>query len=335
MRNHRLIAAGLAAGLLSLPGSAAAEPPEVVASIKPIHSLAAAVMTGVGAPALLVEGSASPHSYALRPSDAARLEAADIVFWIGPALESYLARPLAGLAADARVITLADLPGLVRHPPRDGGVWEPHEHVAATHQHTPDGASAHEEIEADAHEHEHDDVPQAGAIDPHLWLDPGNAQVIAGAMAEALAAVDQENAATYRANAAALAERIAALDAELAQLLAPVRDRPFVVFHDAYQYFETHYGLAAAGSITVSPEQAPGARRLAEIGAAIAARSAACVFREPQFEPALVELVVEGTGARQAELDPEGTALAAGPELYVALMRGLGRVIADCLGGSR
>jgi zinc transport system substrate-binding protein len=325
----------LAAALLTLPAVArASEPPAVIASFKPVHSLAAAVMQGVGTPALLVEGAASPHTYSMRPSDAAKLDAADVVFWIGPALEAFLVRPVATLAADASVLEIEEIPGLTLYPPREGGVWAPHsdahegeEHADEEHEHDEE-EHAEEEHAGEDHEHE------AGTVDAHLWLDPGNAKTIAAAMAESLAAADPANAAAYRANAADLAARIDALDAELAAELAPVRDRPFIVFHDAYQYFEAHYGLAAAGSITVSPDQPPGAKRLSEIRATIAERGAACVFREPQFEPALIDLVIEGSGARQGELDPEAAALAEGPELYFEMMRGLARNIAGCLGES-
>ncbi len=318
-----LLLAVVLAGALPA-GLAAARPPAAVASIKPIHSLAAAVMAGVATPGLLIGGAASPHSYSLRPSDAAKLDAAELVFWIGPALETFLAKPLASLAGDAAVLEIEEIPGLVLLPPRAGGVWAPHPHE--DEEHVDEERVDAEAAGQDRHGH------AAGTVDPHLWLDPGNAKAIAAAMAETLATADPDNAAAYRANAADLARRIDTLDAELAAELAPVRARPFIVFHDAYQYFEAHYGLAAAGSITVSPDQPPGARRLAEIRAAIVARGAACVFREPQVEPALVELVIDGSGARQGELDPEGAALAEGPELYFELMRGLARNLAACLG---
>jgi zinc transport system substrate-binding protein len=328
--------AGLLLAALSAPFAAPAlAAPEVIASIKPIHSLAAAVMEGLGEPQLLVQGAASPHSYAMRPSDAGRLADADIVFWIGPAMETYLEKPLANLAAEATALEIEAIPGLTLYPPREGGVWEPHSHegeAAPAEKEHHEGEDEH--AAAEHAEEEHDHEHETGHFDGHLWLDPGNAKVIAAAMADTLAGADPENAGTYRANAAALARRIDALDAEIAAQLAPVKDRPFVVFHDAYQYFEAHYGLAAAGSITLSPDQPPGARRLSDIRAAIAERGVACVFREPQFEPALVEAVIDGTGARQGELDPEGAALKEGPELYFELMRGLARNLAGCLGAS-
>lgn len=327
----------LAAAFLFLPALArAAEPPAVIASIKPVHSLAAAVMQGVGTPGLLVQGAASPHSYAMRPSDAARLNAAQVVFWIGPALEAFLVKPVASLAGDASVLELEEIPGLTLYPPREGGVWAPHAHEGEEHagdEHEGEDEHAEEEHAEEEHEEE-GHGHEAGTVDAHLWLDPDNAKTIAAAMAETLAAADPANAAAYRANAADLATRIDALDAELMAELAPVRDRPFIVFHDAYQYFEAHYGLSAAGSITVSPDQPPGAKRLSEIRATIAERGTACVFREPQFAPALIDLVIEGSGARQGELDPEAAALNEGPELYFEMMRGLARSIAGCLGES-
>lgn len=313
---RRAVSAGLLMAALAAPPAAAA--PAVIVSIKPIHSLAAAVMEGVGRPALLVPGAASAHSYAMRPSDAQRLAEADVVFWIGPVLETFLAKPLAALAADARVLEIEEIPGLTLLPPRQGGVWESHALV--------DASEAEDDAAAD-HDHAH----EAGSLDAHLWLDPGNGKAIAAAMAETLAAADPANAAAYRGNAATLAQRIDALDAEIAAELASVGNRPFVVFHDAYQYFEARYGLAAAGAITASPDQPPGAKRLREIRATIAERNARCVFREPQVEPALVETVVEGTGVRQAELDPEGALLPEGPALYFDLMRSLAQSIAGCL----
>jgi zinc transport system substrate-binding protein len=314
----------------SIVPDAAAEPPGVIVSIKPLHSLAAAVMDGVAAPGLLVDGAASPHSYALRPSDAARLAHAQLVFWVGPSFESFLAKPLASLAGEATVLAMEELPGLVLFPPREGGVWDAH---AAEPGHSPDHEEEDAEEDAEEHAEEaHGDGHHPGALDAHLWLDPGNAKVIAAAMAEALVEADPANEAAYRANAEALGRRIDALDAEIAVQLMAVKDRPFIVLHDAYQYFEARYELAAAGSIQVSPDQPPGARRLLEIRAEIAERGVACVFREPQVEPALVELVLEGSKARQGELDPEAVSLPEGPELYFDLMRGLARGISGCLG---
>lgn len=322
----------LAAGLLAAPAPAQAEI-KVVASIKALHSFVAGVMEGVGEPTLLVKGMASPHAYSLRPSDAQALAGADVVFWIGEGFEIFLERPLASLAEGARIVALDETPGLILLAPRAGGVWEPHE----DHDDLADGGAEHEHEEEEAHadaadhagdEHEH------AAYDGHLWLDPRNAAAMVRQIAAELSVADPAHAGAYETNAMTMSQRIEALDGELSASLAPVRSVPFIVFHDAYQYLEARYGLAGAGSITVSPEQPPGARRLQEIHGKIEDNEPRCVFREPNFDPALVDRLVEGTGARTGVLDPEGAALAEGPSLYFELMRGLAGALRGCLGGS-
>jgi zinc transport system substrate-binding protein len=308
--------AALALGV-GAPGPAGATEPLVVASIKPIHSLVAGVMAGVGEPALLVKGAGSEHSYSLRPSEARALERADVVFWVGETLETFLAKPLQTLSGGAKVMELSEVPGLTLHATREGGMWEAYEH-----EEEPAGADAdHKESEHEAH----------GETDMHVWLDPGNAKVLVDAIAGTLGAADPGNAARYRANAARLREQLDELDRALAERLAAVRDRPYVVFHDAYQYFERRYGTNALGAITINPTQRPGAQRLQEIRARVAQLDVACVFAEPQFEPALVETVIEGTDARQGVLDPLGAAFEAGPGQYFRLMEGLADALLECL----
>lgn len=302
-----------AALLLATALPAAAEAPKVVASIKPVHSIVAAVMQGVGEPQLVVKGAASPHTYALKPSDARALQDATLVFWVGPELEGFLAKPLKANAAKARAVALMGIPGLTLMETREGGAWEEDDH-GHSHGH----GHAHGKDDHDEH-------------DAHIWLDPRNARLMVAAVAEALVKADPANAAAYSANAAAYAARIEALDAELARTLAPLRERPFVVFHDAYHYLENRYGLNAVGAITVNPERRPSAKRLKEIRAKIAGLDAACVFAEPQFEPALVDTIIEGTGARKGVLDPEGAAIPDGPDLYPTLMRNNAAALAGCL----
>ena len=321
--------AGAAAGLATV---AMAEP-NVVASIKPVHSLAAGVMEGVGTPTLLVDGAASEHSYALRPSDARALSQADLVFWVGEGLESYLTGPITTLAGGAYIVELAEIDGVRLLAARTGGNWEAHDH-----EH---GEDATHHVSGNGHENDHhhnqdaeDDLHHT-AYDAHLWLDPENARQIVAAMVAALSEQDPENAAVYRANGNRLGERLAALDRELAALLAPVKDVPYVVFHDAYQYFEVRYDLAAVGSITVSPERQPGAQRLHEIREKITALDVRCVFSEPQFEPAVVDTLREDTEARTGELDPLGADLPNGPDLYFDLLRNLAGSLKSCLGESR
>jgi len=306
------------AALIAAP-SAFAATPNVVVSIKPIHSLVASIMQGVGEPKLIVEGAASPHTYNMKPSNAAALQNADLIFWIGHGMESFLEKPLEALGTKATVVTLEEAPGLTKLKFREGGVFEP-EAEEEDHNH-PAGA---EEVHDDGdHDHEGNDV--------HLWLDPMNAKAMAAEIEKQLVQADAEHATTYQKNAAALMGKLDALDAELKTSLAPVKNKPFIVFHDAYQYFEHRYGVKVAGSITVSPETMPGAERVKEIHQKVEELGATCVFAEPQFEPKLVKVVSEGSKAKSGVLDPEAGALTEGPDLYFQLMRGLSTSLTTCL----
>ena len=302
---------------LLLTGTAWAAP-AVVASTKPIHSLVSAVMGDLGSPTLLVKGANSPHTYSLRPSDAAALESADVVFWTGHGMELFLADALDTLSTDAQVVELAEAPGITLLPVREGGAFEAHVDEGETHDHAADD--------------NHDDHDEHGEGDMHFWLDPQNARLMVTQIATVLAEADPENAATYNANAEAELVRLDELGEELRQTLAPVADKPFIVFHDAYQYFEARFGLTAAGSITVSPETMPGAARIDELRSKVKELGATCVFAEPNFEPAIVSTIIEGTDARAGTLDPEGAALTEGLNLYPELLRGLAHGLVDCLG---
>jgi zinc transport system substrate-binding protein len=277
----------------------------VLATIKPVHSLVAAVMQGVGTPELLIGGALSEHSYALKPSDARKIERAAAIFEIGPDLETYLTAPLAALGARSRVVVLERAPGVRLLPARHGGLWE------------------------DAGEHGH------GPSDPHLWLDPQNAIAMTAAIAATLVKFDPAHAAAYRANGAREIAALKALDRELAAKLAPLRGRPFLVFHDAYRYFEARYGLKAAGAVTVAPDRPVGPRRVEALRAAILQGRAACIFREPQFPPKLIGTLDEGTGVRVGVLDPLGAELKPGPALYPELLRALAQSLTECLGKNR
>ena len=287
--------------------------PNVVASIKPVHSLVAAVMNGVGEPTLIVKGSASPHTYALRPSDADALQSADVVFWTGHGMELFLADALTTLSGKAAVVELADAPGITLLPVRQGGAFEAHS----------DGDEA---------EHDHaQEEDEHGEGDMHFWLDPENAKLMVTQIATTLSEVDPDNASAYQANAEAEHLKLDALEEELKTTLAPVANKPFVVFHDAYQYFETRFGLSLAGSVTVTPEVAPGAARIDELKAKLATLGATCVFAEPNFKPNIISAITEGTQAKAGVLDPEGGALTEGVELYPTLLRGLATSLVDCL----
>ncbi|WP_019566257.1 zinc ABC transporter substrate-binding protein ZnuA [Agrobacterium sp. 10MFCol1.1] len=319
----------MASVAIAAAASGATAAPNVVVSIKPVHSLVAAIMRGVGEPQLIVDGAASPHTYNLRPSNARTLEKADLVFWVGPGLEAFLQKPLEALTSKATVVELEDAKGLAKLPFREGGPFEAHD----------DGEEAHGEHaghadseDAHAHDHAHDDGDhEHGAYDTHLWLDPANAKAMAQTIETALIAADAGNAETYQANTKKLIDDLDALDSEIAETVKPVKDKPFIVFHDAYQYFEHRYGVKTAGSITVSPETLPGADRVREMQEKVRQLGATCVFAEPQFEPKLISVITEGTAAKSATLDPEAATLEPGPDLYFKMMRGIAGSLKDCL----
>jgi zinc transport system substrate-binding protein len=327
-------------------GAVQADEINVVASIKPVHSLVAGVMQSVGAPDLLVRGTGSEHSYSLRPSQARVLDEADVVFWVGETMETFLIKPLQALAGDAEIVELWKVPGLTLLATREGGTWEAHEHGAdhadadygeGEHAEEQEGEIAHaEEHEGEGEDADHEATEDHahGEFDMHVWLDPTNASVLVPAIASALSNADPQNASTYEANAARLQEQLAELDRSIENRLASVADRPYVVFHDAYQYFEHSYGVQAVGAITINPTVRPSAQRLREIHERLEHLDAACIFAEPQFEPTLVDTLIEGTSANKGVLDPLGADIDAGPDQYFRLMSNLADALADCLGAA-
>lgn len=287
----------IAAGLI-LAVSPAAASPEVVASIAPIHSLVSSVMVGVAAPGLLLPGGASPHSYALKPSDARRLASAELIVAVGPTLESFLEKPLAHLARNARIVMLT----------RDAPI---------------------DLLASSADRPGHTDDP-AGA-NPHIWLSPHNAVRIVEHVATVLGEIDPGNRERYRINASATTIRLRKLDRLLESTLAPVRDMPFMVSHDAYAYFVARYRLNMVGAFHRTPEMAPGARHLAALRARMKRLGVRCVFSEPQFASRTVAASLRWAGVRSAVLDPLGLDITPGPGAYESLMRRLAAALAGCL----
>jgi zinc transport system substrate-binding protein len=294
--------------VLFLAAPAAVGAPSVLATVKPVHSLVAGVMAGVGQPQLLIGGALSAHSYELKPSDARKLHRADVIFEIGPDMETYLTAPLSALGR--KVVVLERAPGVRLLPARHGGLWG-----------------------ADDEEHGHGEGH--GPTDPHIWLDPQNAAAMTRAIASSLVRIDPMHAAAYRSNAARQIAAIEALDRELAAKLAGVRNKPYLVFHDAYHYLEARYGLAAAGAVTVAPDRPVGARRVSALRQAVLAGRVLCLFREPQFPPKLIETLDENSRARIGVLDPLGADLEPGPALYPRLMRNLAQSLTACLAKNR
>ena len=447
----------------------------VVASVKPLHSLVSGVMEGVKKPDLIVKGAASPHTYSLKPSQAKQLEEADLVFWMGHELESFLEQPLEAIATKARVVELIDSQGLKKLDMREGGAFDDHghdEHGQDEHhdddhkehgEHSEEGHDDHDgeghafewagifklsagdytwtfakvdgdyadpmmkmvflptssggeegieeqeevaerlikqqssvrrnhdgrlipnkenayqlvfdanrnvtkmrikikkegsyafftehmpfefeagehflknvsgkDIEPTAQEPEagHHDHHGHGEFDVHVWLDPENAKVLVQEIKEALVELDPNNAGKYEANAKNLMLKLDRLISEISSTLASSKGKGFVVFHDAYQYFEERFGMTAVGSITVSPEVVPGASRIRELKDKIVELDAHCVFSEPQFQPKIVFTVAEGTQANTGVLDPLGASIADGPELYFTLIRDMANSLQECL----
>ncbi len=294
-------------------GAQASGFPRVVVSIKPVHSIVASIMEGVGTPELIVKGAASPHTYNLKPSDAQTLQDADIVFWLGHDLEAFLDKPLETLGSKAEVVSFLAMDGIAVLPPRESGTFEHHDHGEAADK---------------GHDHAHEEGEE---VDAHIWLDPENAKAMARGVTTTLSKADPDHAAAYKANQDRLLARLDTLEKDIAATVLPVRDKPFIVFHDAYQYFEQRFGVNVAGSITVSPDHLPGAARVAEIQAKVRELGATCVFSEPEFEPKLVKVVMEGTPAKSGVLDPEAGAIPEGPDLYFEMMNSLATSISTCL----
>lgn len=352
--SRKLLTLSLTAALMG--GTAFADVPRVAVDIAPVHSLVARVMDGVGAPDLIVQPGASPHEYSLRPSEAAALQDADLVFWIGADLTPWLSDTIETLAPDAAVTALLESDGTIELEFREGALFEAHDHDEHGDEdgHDDHADKAHDDHEEEGHDdhaeeaHEdhadeaagHDDHGDEesgheghdhGAHDPHAWLSPQNAMTWLNVIAGQLSAADPDNAGAYFANAAAGRTEVEALIGEVTATLDPVRDGQFVVFHDAYQYFEMDFDFPASGAISIGDASDPSPARIAEIQGRIAEQGIDCVLAEPQFNASLVATVLDGTEAQTGILDPLGSGLEPGPALYPQLIRNLSTALAGCM----
>ncbi|MDA7086707.1 zinc ABC transporter substrate-binding protein [Pseudomonas sp. SA3-5] len=304
-----------------LTSSAALAEVRVLTSIKPLQLIAAAVQDGVGSPEVLLPPGASPHHYALRPSDVRRVRDVALLYWIGPDLESFLPRVLAARSQPS--VAVLELPGMHLRHYADGHAGHD-DHDQAHDEHAePEPESA----VADEHDQDH----RPGTVDAHLWLLPANARVIAARMAADLSAADPTNAARYQANLGAFGKRLEALDQRLKQRLGGLADKPYFVFHEAYDYFEAAYGLQHAGVFSVLGEVQPGARHVAAMRTRLEQAGPSCVFSEPPLRPRLAETLIAGLPATLAELDTMGATLAVDSNGYTALLDNLGNDLAECL----
>ena len=292
--------------------------PKVMASIMPVHSIVAAVMGATGTPELIFSGKLSEHSAGLTAAQIARLGDADLVFMIGKSLEFKLGQISGTETVNGKsFIAMADAKGVVKLKTREGGAWEKDE----------DEPQVSDTLDSQT-------TGMIANYNAHVWLDPENAMAMAAEVAEDLAAIDSSNAGTYRANAQAFISGLNQTEAEISASLADVKGKPFIVFHDAYPYFEKRFGLTAVGSISDASANAPSAQRIEEIRRKIRESQALCVFREPQFDGKFAATVIEGSKARSGVLDAVGADLELGPGAYPQLLLNIAASAKACLSGS-
>ncbi|WP_085904496.1 zinc ABC transporter substrate-binding protein [Kiloniella majae] len=344
--------------------SFAGEPPKVAVSILPVHSLVQSVMEGVGEAELLMDQGSSPHGYSLRPSQVKALNNADLIVWVGEGLETFLEKPIAARKENAKALELMEIKGVTLLENRHSGQWsegahdhdehhdgehEEHEehsdhdegHDDHAHdnehehkdEHEHEGEHEHEEEHEHGEEHVHhdDDEHDHGKFDPHIWLSIENAKAIVSRVGGELTEIDPDNASTYQSNVEKTLADLDVLKQDLKGQISGYEKKPYLVFHDAYQYFENEFSLSAVGSVTIDAERKPGAKRISELRDVIRDRKAECIYQEPQFKPVVVEVLAENLEVKIGELDPLGAKLEAGPEAYKNLMSSLGDNLVSCL----
>ena len=298
---------------------------KVVTSIKPIHSLASYLMEGVGKPSLIVDGYASPHGFAMKPSHAKMLQEADIIFWVGEGLENFLDKPLKTVAKNAEKIELIEIKALNKLKFRERNIFDDHDHDEHGHD---DHGKKEDDHDHDDHGHDDHDGHAHGEFDPHIWLDPVNAKVILKEMAEHLIENDEKNSAIYKKNLAKALKDIDALikntKSELSKSVASI------VFHDAYQYFEERFNVNILGAFTVNTDVMPGAEQLAEVREIIEHEKVACVFSEPQFNPDIIKAVAKDMDIKTGVVDPLGATLNPGKDLYFDLIKNMSSSFKNC-----
>ena len=336
---------------------------QVVTSIKPVSMIVTAIGGDEVKVEQLVNNQASPHDYAMRPSDLRKLDQADLVVWVGESLETFLEKPLANLSSKKDIEWMALSGTYLREFGEEGHDHdhEEHDHEAHHDEHGDDGDHDHEASHGEHEEHDHEDHDHEGhedhdhdehdhkdheheahdehgheghdhtGTDPHVWLDPDNAKVLAHNVMEQLSKLDPEHKQEFAANYQAFVRALETADNNVKATLAPIKDVPYFVFHEAYGYFEGHYGLNNKGAVTLSPERKPGAKTVANIRTEIEEHNVACIFSEPQFSPAIVETLIDGTDVKTAVLDPLGVSLKLSNDSYPAFLEALAGQYATCL----
>ena len=285
----------------------------VVTSIKPLHSLTSYIMEGVGEPGLIIDGVASPHNFQIKPSHAKMLQKADLVIWVGEDLESFLPTALKSIPKNSVVFPLLEQSGLKKLKFREKNIFEGHDDH---------GHDEHAEKEEGHDDHGH------GEYDPHIWLDPLNAKVIVKKITNQLVKIDADNSSTYKANSKKLLKDLDNLTSTIKKDLN--KNASFVVFHDAYQYFEKRFGLSVIGALTVNPDVMPGAEQLSEIREVIEEKKVKCIFSEPQFNPAIIKSIASDTGVKIGVLDPLGANINKSKNMYFNLIEDMSDALKDC-----
>lgn len=336
-KNFKTLFPALALPVILWSGTLKAEVPRVVADIAPVHSLVSMVMKGVGEPKLLVPQNVSPHHYAMRPSEAKALQEANLVVYVGPDMSPWMEPLFETVAASADALDLSEVDGVLVLSYREGPVFgdddnhEGHGHEEEGHDdregrdYEEEGHDEHEEDHDDHAHHDHD------GNDPHMWLDPENAKIWLDAIASELGHIDPENADRYSVNAKFAKQQITGEMHHIEEHLAAVQDKDFLVFHDAFQYFEKRFDIAVVGSISLSDASKPSASRLRELKHLFEEQAINCVLSEPQFSSKLVDNVFGGYKLHIGVVDPIGIDLKLGPALYPALLENIALGIAECV----
>ena len=312
---------------------------KVVTTIKPLHSLISSVMDGVGEPSLIIEGTNSPHTFVFKPSHAQMLEEADLVFWIGEDLEAFMEKPLESLAKDAKKISFMELGSIEKLKFREENVFDDHDdhdgHKDDDHDdHKDDDHDDHDDHDGHEDEHEgHDDHAgheghNHGEFDAHIWLDPMNAKEMVHEIAHELSELDPSNKEIYEANANRALKSLDKLMEDVGKDVP--KDISYVVFHDAYQYFEKRFGVSTAGALTLNPDVLPGAKQIADIQDLISDKGIKCIFSEPQYNPKIIETLASDMKISTGILDPLGANLDKGNTMYEELIKKISNSIKNC-----
>jgi zinc transport system substrate-binding protein len=320
--SRKLVSFATIAALVGSTGIA--DTPNVAVDIAPLHSLVSRVMAGIEGPKLIIQAGASPHEYQLRPSEAKALQDASLVFWMGEGLTPWMKNAVETLSKNAKKVPLLEVRETNLLEFRENALFEKHDHDDHDEKDDHDDHDDHDKKD------DHDDHGH-GAHDPHAWLSLENAKTWLNLIAAELSTADPENAGTYFANAASGRMEIDSLAIEINEILDPVRGKSFVVFHDAYQYFEKSFDFPSAGAISLSDASDPSPSRVAKIQGRVKNEKVTCVLAEPQFNPGIVDTVLSGTDAKTGIIDPLGSELELGPELYSHLMRNIAKTLAGCL----